>query len=118
MCVLQVPGFCFGEKWVHESILLPKPLRELLYKKFRLAGQLLRGRFYITFLGHVVQADGLTPLTLGFVWWAPIRVRHEPNPSDEYVGTITSLILLRDSDLSPPRAPDLAPISFSHSEKR
>ena len=80
-----VPGFCFGEKWVHESILLPKPVRAFLYKRFKVAGQLLRGRFYCTFLGHVVKADGITPLTLGYAWGVPIDVRHEPNPSDEYV---------------------------------
>ena len=75
-----VPGFCFGEKWVHESILLPKPVRAFLYKRFKVAGQLLRGRFYCTFLGHVVRADGITPLTLGYAWGVPIDVRHEPNP--------------------------------------
>ena len=31
------------------------------------------------------KADGITPLTLGYAWGVPIDVRHEPNPSDEYV---------------------------------
>ena len=60
-----VPGFCFGEKWVHETILLPRPLRSFLYKHFRLAGCVLRGRWW-TFLGHVARPDG-TPISLGFV---------------------------------------------------
>lgn len=79
--------FCFGEKWVHESILLPKPIRTFLYRRFRLAGQLLRGRFYVTFLGHVTKRDG-SPLRLGFVWGTPIRVAQQEAPSDAYVAEV------------------------------
>lgn len=60
-----VPGFCFGEKWVHETVLLPRPIRRLLYRHFRLAGVLLKGRWW-TFLGHIHKPDG-TPIQLGFV---------------------------------------------------
>ena len=28
-----VPGFCFGEKWVHEAVRLPTPVRSFLYKR-------------------------------------------------------------------------------------
>ena len=49
-----VPGFCFGEKWVHDLVLLPAPLRRLLYRRFRLAGALLVGRWG-TFLGKAAS---------------------------------------------------------------
>ena len=81
-----MPGFCFGEKWVHEAVRLPAPVRHFLYRKFRLAGVVLRGRWW-TFLGHVQKADG-APLALGFVWGEALRVRHEAEPSDAYVAEV------------------------------
>ena len=69
-----VPGFCFGEKWVHDTVLLPKRVRAFLYKRFRLAGVLLKGRWW-TFLGKLHwERDGV-PVRLGFVWGKPIPVR-------------------------------------------
>ena len=81
-----VPGFCFGEKWVHEAVRLPAAVRAFLYQRFRLAGVVLKGRWW-TFLGYVTRADG-SDLSLGYVWGAPIAVRHEPEPSDEYVDEV------------------------------
>lgn len=77
-----VPGFCFGEKWVHDTVLLPKPLRTFLYKRFRLAGCVLRGRWW-TFLGHVTRTDG-TPLRMGFVWGKALPVRQIGAGADGY----------------------------------
>ena len=70
-----VPGFCFGEKWVHDTVLLPKPVRSYLYKRFRLAGVLLKGRWW-TFLGKLHKPDG-TPIRMGFVWGKPIPMLAE-----------------------------------------
>ena len=80
-----VPGFCFGEKWAHDIVLLPSPLRKLLYR-FRLAGAFLIGRWG-TFVGKVERSDG-TPLSMGFVWGAPIKVEQNPSPSAEYVASV------------------------------
>ena len=92
-----VPGFCFGEKWVHETILLPRPLRSFLYKHFRLAGCVLRGRWW-TFLGHVARPDG-TPISLGFVWGKPIPVRREPECTDEYVDEVHAAFIAAVEEL-------------------
>ena len=72
-----------GEKWVHEAVRLPAPVRSFLYRRFRLAGVVLKGRWW-TFLGHVAKDDG-TPIALGFAWGRAIPVRHEESPSDAYV---------------------------------
>lgn len=68
-----VPGFCFGEKWIHENWLLPRWLRALLYKTMRMSGVILKGRG-LTFLGYL-------GVPLGFVWGAPIKVKQQ-NPVD------------------------------------
>ena len=81
-----VPGFCFGEKWVHDLVLLPAPLRRQLYRRFRLAGALLIGRWG-TFLGKVASADG-KPLSLGYVWGAPIRVTRQAEPTAAYIAEV------------------------------
>lgn len=83
-----VPGFCFGEKWIHETVLLPKPVRKALYQKFRLAGVVLKGRWW-TFLGRVEKPDG-SPIRLGFVWGKPIVVRQDPECSAAYVNEVAS----------------------------
>jgi len=80
-----VPGFCLGEKWVHDIVLLPSWLRTILYR-FRLAGTLLRGRWW-TFLGKVERIDG-SPIALGYVWGQPIPVRHDPSCPPEYVDQV------------------------------
>lgn len=80
-----VPGFCFGEKWAHDIVLLPQPLRRLLYH-FRLAGAFLIGRWG-TFVGKVSRDNG-EPLSIGFVWGPPIKVEQQAAPSAEYVAAI------------------------------
>jgi hypothetical protein len=47
-----IPSFCFGEKWIHRTYLLPRPLRAFLYKTFKVSGTLLKGRG-LTFLGYL-----------------------------------------------------------------
>lgn len=68
-----VPAFCFGEKWLFRTILLPPNVRAWLYKKFRVSGALLKGRgpTLLGYLGH----------PLGYVWGAPIKVKQQ-NPVD------------------------------------
>ena len=75
-----------GEKWVHEAVRLPAFVRTFLYQRFRLAGVVLKGRWW-TFLGHVQHADG-TDISLGFVWGRAIPVRHEPEPTQAYVDEV------------------------------
>ena len=52
-------------------------------KKFKVAGCTLAGRWW-SFVGKVAKADG-TPISLGYVWGAPIPIRHDPACTDEYV---------------------------------
>ena len=80
-----VPGYCFGEKYVHDLVLLPAPIRKLLYSSFRLAGALLVGRWG-TFLGKI-ERNG-KPISLGFVWGAPIKVTQQAEPSAEYIAEV------------------------------
>jgi hypothetical protein len=82
-----VPGFCFGEKWVHKAVRLPKVVRSYLYRKLRLAGVVLIGRWGVTFLGKVEKADG-SPLTLGFVWGKPVEVEQMAEPTEAYVDEV------------------------------
>jgi len=65
-----VPGFCFGEKWIHRTVQLPPVIRKFL-RRFRMSGTLLKGRGP-TFLGFL-------GVPLGFVWGEPIRVK-KPYP--------------------------------------
>ena len=92
-----VPGVCFCEKWVHETVLLPMPIRNFLYKHFRLAGVLLKGRWW-TFLGQISKADG-TPINLGFVWGAPIPVRQDATCNAEYVDRVHAAYVEAVQDL-------------------
>lgn len=93
-----VPGFCFGEKWVHETVLLPKPLRTFLYRRFRLAGVLLKGRWG-TFLGKLQKADD-TPIRLGFVWGKAIPVTRDAElASAEYVDRVHAQYMAAVRDL-------------------
>ena len=71
---------------MHDLVLLPAPLRRLLYRRFRLAGALLIGRWG-TFLGKVASADG-KPLSLGHVWGAPIRVTRQAEPTAAYIAEV------------------------------
>lgn len=69
-----VPVVCFGEKWCYRRVLLPEPLRGLLYRALRLPGTLFFGQWG-TLLGHTTRADGVTPISFGIVYGAPIEVR-------------------------------------------
>jgi len=75
-----VPGFCFGEKWIHQNWLLPRWLRAFLYKTIRTSGVILKGRGP-TFLGYL-------GVPLGFVWGEPIRVQQQSEVDQEYLDEI------------------------------
>ncbi|KAL3933663.1 MAG: hypothetical protein SGPRY_000189 [Prymnesium sp.] len=81
-----VPGFCFGEKWVHDIILLPERVRTFLHRRFKIAGCTLAGRWY-SFVGKIAKADG-TPISLGYVWGEPIEVQKMESCPSEYVDQI------------------------------
>ena len=70
---------------MHDLVLLPAPIRKLLYSSFRLAGALLVGRWG-TFLGKI-ERNG-KPISLGFVWGAPIKVTQQAEPSAEYIAEV------------------------------
>eukprot|EP00928_Gymnodinium_smaydae_P067360 TRINITY_DN50328_c0_g1_i1.p1 TRINITY_DN50328_c0_g1~~TRINITY_DN50328_c0_g1_i1.p1 ORF type:complete len:390 (-),score=64.54 TRINITY_DN50328_c0_g1_i1:183-1295(-) len=79
-----VPGFCFGEKWVHHTVQLPGIVQRLL-RPLRLSGTLLKGRG-CSFLGY------LDP-PLSFVWGEPISVKQQ-NPVDEaYLDEVHNQVL-------------------------
>eukprot|EP00933_Yihiella_yeosuensis_P027062 TRINITY_DN20993_c0_g1_i1.p1 TRINITY_DN20993_c0_g1~~TRINITY_DN20993_c0_g1_i1.p1 ORF type:complete len:386 (-),score=36.03 TRINITY_DN20993_c0_g1_i1:168-1262(-) len=67
-----VPGFCFGEKYIHQTVRLPGFIQQIL-RPLRLSGTFLRGRG-LTLMGS------LDP-PLGFVWGSPIKVKQQ-NPVD------------------------------------
>lgn len=67
-----VPGFCFGEKWIHETSRLPSFLRAFL-RPLRISGMVLKGRG-LSFLGF------LRPLS--YVYGEPIKVKQQ-RPVDE-----------------------------------
>jgi len=67
-----VPGFCFGEKWIHRTVKLPGFICAFL-RPFRLSGTLVRGRGP-SFLGF------LRPLN--YVWGEAIKVKQQ-RPVDE-----------------------------------
>ena len=75
-----------NQRRVHETVHLPKPVKSFLYRHFRLAGVVLKGRWW-TFLGRVAKPSG-EPISLGFVWGAPLPVRQEAEPSDAYVAEV------------------------------
>lgn len=74
-----VPGFCFGEKWIHKTVQLPAVVQRLL-RPLRLSGTLLRGRGP-TFLGF------LNP-PLGFVWGEPVRVKQQKPVEEAYLDEV------------------------------
>merc|ERR1719273_415266 len=67
-----VPCFCFGEKWIHDMVMLPLSWRNWLYSRFRVAGTFCVGRFG-TFLGKTKRKNG-APINLGMVFGRPIVV--------------------------------------------
>lgn len=82
-----VPSFCFGEKYIHRTVQLPRFVRAFL-RPFRLSGTLLKGRGP-TFMGF------LDP-PLGYVWGTPIRVKAqkpvEPAYLDEVHGQVVEAV--------------------------
>ncbi|KAK3245060.1 hypothetical protein CYMTET_45351 [Cymbomonas tetramitiformis] len=81
-----VPGFCFGEKWVHDTVQLPLVVRNFLYKNLRLGGTFIKGR-YGTFLGKIADTNGKS-LSLGYVWGKPIPVTKMDEPTQDYIDEI------------------------------
>jgi hypothetical protein len=82
---------------VHETVHLPGPVKAFLYRRFRLAGVVLKGRWW-TFLGHVTRHDG-SPLSLGFVWGRPVAVRKQEEPSDAYVAEVHAAYVAAVADI-------------------
>ena len=66
-------------------MLLPKPVRALLYR-FKLAGTLLKGRWW-TFVAKPTRPDG-TPTQMGCVWGAPIRVQRDESCAEANVDEV------------------------------
>jgi len=75
-----IPGFCFGEKWIHRRVLLPHRVRSWLYRVVRMSGTLLKGRGP-SFLGYL-------GVPLGFVWGEPIKVTQQKVVSEAYLNDI------------------------------
>lgn len=79
-----VPGFCFGEKWIHKTVQLPAVVRRAL-RPLRLSGTLLRGRGP-SFLGFLHPS-------LGFVWGEPIRVRQQQPVQEQYLDEVHDQVI-------------------------
>ncbi|CAE7484052.1 DGAT2L6 [Symbiodinium pilosum] len=74
-----IPGFCFGEKWIHHTIRLPHFIQRIL-RPLRMSDTLLRGRG-ITLMGF------LDP-PLAYVWGEPIKVRQQKPVDDKYLDEV------------------------------
>jgi len=74
-----VPGFCFGEKWVHRTVQLPAWIRRML-RPLRLSGTLLKGRG-LSFLPF------LNP-PLSYVWCQPIHVKQQKPVEESYLDKV------------------------------
>lgn len=75
-----VPGFCFGEKWIHKTVQLPGPIARFLRRR-QMSGTTLKGRGP-TFLGFL-------GVPLGYVWAEPIRVKKmDPSENKAYVDEV------------------------------
>jgi len=79
-----VPGFCFGEKYIHETVRLPAVIRQAL-RPFRLSGTLLSGRWF-TFLGFLKPS-------LGYVWGEPVRVNQQKPVEEAYLDEIHGKVI-------------------------
>lgn len=79
-----VPGFCFGEKWIHETVQLPGFIRAAL-RPLRLSGTFVRGRG-LTFLGFLKPS-------LGYVWAEPIPVKQQQPVTDAYLEEIHKKVM-------------------------
>ncbi|CAJ1364192.1 unnamed protein product [Effrenium voratum] len=74
-----VPGFCFGEKWIHHTIRLP-PFFQSLLRPLRMSGTLLRGRG--------CSLMGFLDPPLGFVWGQPIKVKQQKPVDEKYLDQV------------------------------
>lgn len=79
-----VPGFCFGEKWVHGTVQLPAVIRRVL-RPLRLSGTFVRGRG-LTFLGFL-------GVPLGYVWGAPIPVKQQKPVEEAYLNEVHEQVM-------------------------
>lgn len=79
-----VPGFCFGEKWVHDAVQLPAFARRLL-RPLRLSGTFPLGRGP-TLLGK------LSP-SMNYVWGQPISVRQQTPVEEAYLDKIHAEVI-------------------------
>eukprot|EP00929_Paragymnodinium_shiwhaense_P107934 TRINITY_DN74284_c0_g1_i1.p1 TRINITY_DN74284_c0_g1~~TRINITY_DN74284_c0_g1_i1.p1 ORF type:complete len:400 (+),score=58.85 TRINITY_DN74284_c0_g1_i1:108-1202(+) len=78
-----IPGFCFGEKWIHETVRLPDLICRAL-RPFRLSGTLLRGRGP-SFLGF------LKPLA--YVYGEPIQVKQQRPVDEAYLDEVHAKVM-------------------------
>lgn len=74
-----IPGFCFGEKWIHKTVQLPGVVQRFC-RRFRLSGTLLKGRG-ATFLGFL-------GIPLGFVYGKPVSVKQQYPVDQAYLDEI------------------------------
>jgi len=74
-----IPGFCFGEKWIHHTFRLPHFFQSLL-RPLRMSGTLLRGRG-LTLMGFLEPS-------LGFVWGEPIKVKQQKPVDQKYLDEV------------------------------
>uniref|UniRef100_A0A7S4PUE8 Acyltransferase n=1 Tax=Alexandrium monilatum TaxID=311494 RepID=A0A7S4PUE8_9DINO len=79
-----VPGYCFGEKYIHETVRLPAFVRGLL-RPLRLSGTLLRGRGP-TFMGFLQPP-------LGYVWGEPIKVKQQKPVEEKYLDEVHAEVM-------------------------
>jgi len=73
-----VPGFCFGEKRVHDIVLLPMPIRKFLLR-WQLSACLMKGRGW-TFLGKEKP--------LAMVWGEAVPTTQMADVSVEYLDEV------------------------------
>merc|ERR1712187_816996 len=73
-----IPGFCFGEKWIHKTSQLPAFLMGFM-RIFRLSGKLLKGRGR-TFRGFKKP--------LNYVWGESIKVGKQLEVEEKYLDEI------------------------------
>lgn len=78
-----IPGFCFGEKWLHRTVQLPGAIQKFL-RLFRISGTFPRGRGP-TFLGYL-------GVPMGFVWCEPVKVKQQKPVDPEYLDEVHAAV--------------------------
>jgi 2-acylglycerol O-acyltransferase 2 len=78
-----VPGFCFGEKWIHKTVKLPGIVQSFL-RPLRMSGTMLKGRG-LSFLGEKKP--------LAFVWGQPIQVKQQKPVEEAYLDEIHEQVM-------------------------